>query len=200
MSLAAPALTRPGTLPLSASYRYEVKWDGFRALVSTESGLRVRSRRGWDMTARVPELGRLPTGLVLDGELVALDNDGGPSFSRLSNRILHGHDGIAVTYVVFDVLAAEGASTTSLPYDERRSLIESLHLEGPGWCTAEAFDDGEALFAAVVEQGLEGIVAKRRGDPYRPGQRDWLKIKNRGYWRFGQELESVQRRGRRALI
>jgi len=63
------------------------------------------------------------------------------------------------------------------------------------------FDDGQALFAAVVEQGLEGIVAKPRTSTYRPGQPWWLKIKNRGYWRFGQELELAQsRRGTRVTI
>jgi ATP-dependent DNA ligase len=63
------------------------------------------------------------------------------------------------------------------------------------------FDDGQALFAAVVEQGLEGIVAKPRTSTYRLGQPGWLKIKNRGYWRFGQELELAQsRRGTRVTI
>jgi bifunctional non-homologous end joining protein LigD len=87
-------LARPAELPLGSGYAYEVKWDGFRAIVSTIDGLRVRSRRGWDMTARVPELTDLPEGLVLDGELIALGDDGLPSFPRLSNRILHGHDEI----------------------------------------------------------------------------------------------------------
>ena len=72
---------------------------------------------------------------------------------------------------------------------------------GPAWCTAEVFDDGQALFAAVVEQGLEGIVAKPRTSTYRPGEREWLKVKNRRYWRFGQELELAQtRRRERAII
>ncbi len=61
-------------------------------------------------------------------------------------------------------------------------------------CTGESFGDGQALFAAVVEQGLEGIVAKRRAGTYRPGEREWLKVKNRSYWRFGQELELAQSR------
>jgi ATP-dependent DNA ligase len=62
------------------------------------------------------------------------------------------------------------------------------------------FDDGPALFAAVVEQGLEGIVAKPRASTYRPGERDWLKVKNRSYWRFGQELELAQSRRRTSAI
>jgi bifunctional non-homologous end joining protein LigD len=81
-----------------------------------------------------------------------------------------------------------------LPYFQRRRILEALDLYGPAWCTADVFDDGPALFAAVVEQGLEGIVAKRRDGIYRPGERDWIKIKSRPYWRFGQELELAQRR------
>jgi bifunctional non-homologous end joining protein LigD len=64
-------LSRPGPLPSGSGWSFELKWDGFRALVSTEDGLRVRSGRGWDMTDAVPELAELPPGLVLDGELVA---------------------------------------------------------------------------------------------------------------------------------
>ena len=71
MRLPDPMLSRPGTLPLGANYAFEVKWDGFRAIVPTIDGLRVRSRRGWNMTERVPELAALPAGLVLDGELEA---------------------------------------------------------------------------------------------------------------------------------
>jgi bifunctional non-homologous end joining protein LigD len=152
------------------------------------------------MTERVPELGELPEGLVLDGELVALGDDGLPSFPRLSEAVLHGHEGIRVTYVVFDVLAHDGESTMELPYNERRRILESLELSGSAWCTAEVFDDGQALFAAVVEEGLEGIVAKPRTSTYRPGEPGWLKIKNRSYWCFGQELELAQSRRRPPAI
>jgi bifunctional non-homologous end joining protein LigD len=148
------------------------------------------------MEERLPELAALPQGLGLDGELVGLGDDGLPSFPRLSARVLRGRDGIAVTFVVFDVLARDGRSTLEFAYSERRRILESLNLHGPAWCTAEVFDDGPALFAAVVAQGLEGIVAKRSSGAYRPGERDWLKIKNRKYWRFGQELELAQSRRR----
>jgi bifunctional non-homologous end joining protein LigD len=89
----------------------------------------------------------------------------------------------------------------ALPYSDRREILDGLHLRGPAWCTAETFDDGQGLFAAVVDQGLEGIVAKPRASTYRPGEPGWLKIKNRSYWRFGQELELVQSQRRaRATI
>jgi bifunctional non-homologous end joining protein LigD len=127
---------------------------------------------------------------VLDGELVAIE-DSRPSFPRLANRVLHGPDGIAVTCVIFDVLVVDGDSTMTLPYaEERRAILERLGLEGPGGCTPAAFDDGERLFAAVLQQGLEGIVAKPLASTYRPGERDWLKVKNRGYWRLGQEART----------
>ena len=71
LRLPDPMLSSPGRLPVDSGWSYEVKWDGFRAVVSTEDGLRVRSRRGWRMTSRLPELEGLPKGLVLDGELVA---------------------------------------------------------------------------------------------------------------------------------
>lgn len=70
-SLPDPMLSRPGREVPSAGYAYEVKWDGFRAIVSTSGGLRVRGRKGWNMTALVRELADLSPGLVLDGELVA---------------------------------------------------------------------------------------------------------------------------------
>jgi bifunctional non-homologous end joining protein LigD len=196
LRLPDPMVSRPGALPLGPSYAFEIKWDGFRAIVSTIDGLRVRSRRGWNMTERVPELAE---GLVLDGELVSLDDDGLPSFARLSARVLHGHGEFAVAYVIFDVLVHARRSTMGLPYSERREILDGLDLRGPAWCTAETFDDGQTLFAAVVDQGLEGIVAKPRTSTYRPGEPGWLKIKNRSYWRFGQELELAQSRRRRRV-
>jgi bifunctional non-homologous end joining protein LigD len=79
-ALPEPMLARSGRLPVSSAYAYEVKWDGFRAIVSTEGPLRVRSRRGWNMTDRVRFLAELPVTAVLDGELVALDARESPTF------------------------------------------------------------------------------------------------------------------------
>jgi ATP-dependent DNA ligase len=87
-----------------------------------------------------------------------------------------------------------------LPYRERRELLDRVKLGSGPWFVAEMFDDGAALFAAVCDQGLEGIVAKRRSQPYRPGERAWIKTKNKAYWRYGEEVESVRRSlERRAL-
>jgi bifunctional non-homologous end joining protein LigD len=189
-------LARPDRLP-RGDWSYEVKWDGFRAVVATEDGLQVRSRRGWSMAEHLPELAALPTGLVLDGELVVLGLDGRPSFPLLNARILRRRAEVPVTLMVFDVLRVEGLDAMRLPHADRRALLEALELGGPAWRTPEAFDDGEALLAATAELGLEGVVAKRRGERYRPGERGWIKTKNRGYWRLGQEREGRGRRDRR---
>ena len=194
MLLPAPMIAKPGPLPRADGWSFEVKWDGFRAITSTEAGLEVRSRRGWSMGERLPELAGLPSGLVLDGELVAVDAEGRPSFPLLVSRLLHRRPRITIVLVVFDVLRVEGHDAMCLPYEERRALLEVLDLNGPAWQTSDTFEDGAALLAAVVEQGLEGVVAKRRDSTYRPGERGWIKTKNRAYWRHGQGWEATWRR------
>jgi bifunctional non-homologous end joining protein LigD len=144
------------------------------------------------MEPLLPELEQaLPTNVQLDGELVAFDDDGNPDFHRLGQRMLHRHEDIAVTYMVFDVLAFDGEPTTSEPYRERRRLLEALKLEKPHAGVLPTFPDGEALFAAMCERGLEGVMAKRERDAYRPGERLWVKTKNRETPRFAEELAGI---------
>jgi bifunctional non-homologous end joining protein LigD len=143
-------LARSGHLPTSGDYAYEVKWDGFRAIVSTEGPLRVRSRRGWDMTEHLGFLAELPAHAVLDGELVALDQDGKPDFPQLCECVLMRHRSTPLTFMAFDVLSVEAEPVVSLPYSERRDILEGLRLKAPQWRTPEVFDDGEALWAAVA--------------------------------------------------
>ena len=181
-------LAPSAAVPVSAGWAFEPKWDGFRAIVSTEQGLRVRSRRGWDMTALVPELAALPARGVFDGELVALNEHGEPHFPLVCRRLLHRDRRIPLAYVVFDVLELDGRRLSDLFYSERRAELDALALEGPAWHTCPSFDDGAALFQTVCERGLEGIVAKRLSGRYRPGEREWIKVKNRDYWRYGEEL------------
>jgi bifunctional non-homologous end joining protein LigD len=187
-------LAKSGELPERGDYAYELKWDGFRALVRT-GDLRVRSRRGWDMTGLLPELAELPAEAVLDGEIVAFDAQGQPSFELVCKRLLHGDKTVPLRFIAFDLLALDGETLLEQPWSERRRQLELLQLNGPYWQTQEIFDDGAALFAAVCEQGLEGVICKRRSERYRPGERRWLKVKNRSYYRFEQERE-LARSGR----
>src|SRR4051794_37309999 len=98
-------LALAGEIPRGSGWVFEPKLDGFRCLTCTHGGLRVRSRRGWDMSPLLPELRSLPENVQLDGEIVALDENGLPDFHRLGSRLLHGREGIGVVYFVFDVLA-----------------------------------------------------------------------------------------------
>ena len=178
--------------PSGRGWTFEPKLDGFRCLVCTHDGFRARSRRGWDMTPLLPKLAAaLPADVQLDGELVALDETGRSDFHRLSSRMLQGRPGITVTFSVFDVLAVEGLSMTMQPYLERRAVLEQLELETEWVRLVATFEDGEALFEAVCERGLAGVVAKGERDPYRPGERVWVKTKNRTTARFAEERDGL---------
>jgi bifunctional non-homologous end joining protein LigD len=152
------------------------------------------------MTHLLPEFRpRLPDGLQLDGELVALGDDGRPDLHGLSSRMLHGRGGITLTLFVFDVLAVEGLATTMLPYMERRAILEALDVENQRVRLVATFEDGESLFAAVCARGLEGIVAKRTNSAYMSGDRgSWTKTKNRSTPRFAEERRRALRGGVRA--
>ncbi|MEJ7629324.1 MAG: non-homologous end-joining DNA ligase [Nocardioidaceae bacterium] len=209
--LVAPMLATPAGLPADGSgWTYEMKWDGVRAVGYVDGGrLTLRSRNDRDVTASYPELRALgaalgSTQVVLDGEIVAFDDQGRPSFGRLQQRLgvtsasqvrrlASSHP---VVYVLFDLLHLDGQPTLTLPYTRRRELLEGLGLSGPGWQTPPALDgDGADLLAATREQGLEGLLAKRADSTYQPGRRtpNWLKIKNSldievliGGWRPGE--------------
>jgi ATP-dependent DNA ligase len=182
-------LARSGPLPTGRGWAFEVKLDGFRCLVDTYEGFRARSRRGWNMTALLPELEALPEDLQLDGELVAFDERGHPDFHRLGRRMLHGDSRIRIHYLAFDLLGERGRSLVGRRYADRRARLEELALEGPSLRTVPAFADGRALYDEVVERGLEGVVAKRLRDVYRPGERGWVKRKNPAGPRFEEERE-----------
>jgi bifunctional non-homologous end joining protein LigD len=193
-----PMLARVGPLPRDdAAWAYEIKWDGVRAIAySTPGELRVESRNLKEITAQYPELARLNRALgshaaILDGELVAFDERGLPSFATLQRRMHVGSSAQAkrlvsatpVTYMIFDLLWLDGHSLIALPYSERRELLAALALDGERWQTPEHLTGSAAdVLAATAEQGLEGIVAKRLDSPYVPGARngDWIKIKNFG--------------------
>jgi bifunctional non-homologous end joining protein LigD len=143
------------------------------------------------MTPLIPELATFPVFGTFDGELVAFDESGYPDFPLICERLLNRHHEIRLTYVIFDVLSLNGENLMNLHYSERRTRLEALNLNGLHWQTPETFEDGPALFEAVCGHGLEGVVAKRLNGRYRPGERGWIKTKNREYWRYEIERESA---------
>jgi bifunctional non-homologous end joining protein LigD len=193
----SPMLATPTTrLPHDdAAWGFEFKWDGVRAIVFVDGGRpRAMSRNDRDITASYPELRAMAESigsrqLVLDGELVALDADGRPSFGVLQSR-MHVTDAAAVrrlarttpvTYLVFDLLYADGESLLERPYSQRRAALDELGLSGDTWHTPPWFaGGGAAVFDASKEQQLEGVVMKRLDSPYTPGTRSksWLKLKH----------------------
>ncbi|MGH3130635.1 MAG: DNA polymerase ligase N-terminal domain-containing protein, partial [Gaiellaceae bacterium] len=169
-------------VPRGDDWLFEVKWDGYRALVTIRGGeVGLTSRNGNDLTGRFAEVARAvekavrTPDCVLDAEVCALDERGRASFSAMQTGRSHG-----LALYVFDVLEVEGEPLVDLPLTERRKRLERLvDRRSRTVRLSEAFDDGEALLAAAKEQGLEGVIAKRAGSRYLPGKRsrDWLKIK-----------------------
>ena len=163
-----------------------------RAVVYSSGGRARVSGSDEDITGSFPELreaGEARRAAILDGELVALGADGRPGSGRLQQRlelsgrsqIIRGAREIPATYVAFDVLHLDGRSLLDLGYDERRELLESLGLSGGSLLTGDSFHGvaGADVLAAARQLGFEGIVAKRRDAPSRPGQRSdaWLTIR-----------------------
>jgi bifunctional non-homologous end joining protein LigD len=197
-SLIRPMLAVPGDLPRpseESAWTYEMKWDGVRAVVYVEGGeCTAISRNDRDISVSYPELAGVSAALdgieaVLDGELVAFDSHGRPSFGTLQQR-MHIADATAarrlasltpVVYVVFDVLRLSGQSLLQQPYANRRELLERLELNGDSCLTAPVYNEsGADVWQASLEQGMEGVVAKQRNSIYEPGRRSqaWRKIKH----------------------
>ncbi len=192
-----PMLAVAGQLPKDdENWAFEIKWDGVRAILFVEGGrVRALSRNELEVSGSFPELADIGeflglTTCVLDGEIVALGEDGRPSFSRLQNRMHVANPREArrrattdpASFVAFDLLYIDGHSLLDAGYDERRDRLESLHLSGETFTTTESFRNvpGQDILDATVQNGLEGVVAKRRDSPYRPGRRssDWVKVKS----------------------
>lgn len=184
----ADDLTGPG-------WAFEMKWDGFRAFVHVDDAVRVTSRSGRDLTETFPELARIqemvnPAALpiTVDGEIVALDRTGHPSFRRLQRRanltgaeqVAAARAVVAVDYMAFDLLHMAGRSVRGLPYRERRELLYRVLRAVDPVHVPPAFDgDLSAALATSRRLGLEGVVAKRRDGAYVPGRsRGWVKVKH----------------------
>ncbi len=172
---------------------FEPKWDGVRTIARIWEGrITLTSRLGNDVTTGYPELAELgPTldgrAAVLDGEIIAFDDRGRPSFERLQRRMHVRGPGrlllgeVPVLYVVFDLLWLDGRSLTAEPLSERRRHLEELNPAGPSWQMSPllpAATDAE-LRAACRKVGLEGYVGKLAAATYVPGKRSktWTKVK-----------------------
>ncbi|MBS3942063.1 MAG: non-homologous end-joining DNA ligase [Actinobacteria bacterium] len=185
----------PGTeAEVRHGFRYEFKWDGVRALVAVtaDGALQLRSRNGIDITARYPELAGLADAIgrpaVLDGEIVAFDAHGRPSFSALQSR-MHLADPTRaaraaaadpVALLLFDLLSLDGDDRLAWPQQTRRAALVDLSIAADGpWSVPPDTDDLDAALTIATDRGLEGVVAKRVDAPYRPGVRSkaWVKLR-----------------------
>ena len=179
-------------VPEGEAWLHEVKWDGVRALADVRDGVvRLTSRNENVITIAWPELATSPLGdrdLLVDGEIIALNERGIPDFRTLQER-MHVRkattaarlaEQVPAIYMVFDLLRLDGRDLTGLPLAERRALLEGLGLDG-AWQVPPQYDDGAMLLEATRQQGLEGVVSKRRTSTYRPGERsrDWQKLAHR---------------------
>ena len=188
-----PMLATHGrTVPTGDAWTHEVKWDGVRALTEVRAGtLRMTSRNENAITLAWPELATSPYGerdLLVDGEIIALNDRGIPDFRTLQER-MHVRkastaerlaEKVPAIYMVFDLLRLDGRDLTHEPLEKRRAALQDLGINGT-WQVPPQYDDGGMLFDATLQQGLEGVVSKRRTSTYRFGERSphWQKLAHR---------------------
>jgi DNA ligase D-like protein (predicted ligase) len=177
-------LLRKETLPEGAEWTYEIKLDGYRAIaIKTGGQVQLRSRTDNDFSVRYPSIAEalkaMPDNTVVDGEVVALDTEGKPSFSLLQN---YGSSKGPLVLFVFDVLVLAGRDVMSETLDARRTLLERQVLpkiKEPIRFSPQLNASLTDLIASVKAQGFEGLVAKKRTSVYEPGQRSgaWVKMR-----------------------
>jgi bifunctional non-homologous end joining protein LigD len=166
---------------------FEIKWDGFRAIAFIDDGgVRLTSRNQNDLTAEFPGLKEIATRAkarqaILDGEIVALDDQGRPSFSLMQQRGLGGPGGrgIAIVFYCFDLLYLDGYSLMRVDLEKRKELLAGVLATSERVRYSDHFlGRGTDVFRVAADRGLEGIVAKRRAGCYiQKRSREWLKIK-----------------------
>jgi bifunctional non-homologous end joining protein LigD len=183
------------------AWGFEFKWDGIRAEAYVEGGtVRLVSRSGEIVTARYPEVHAMGRALgskevILDGEIVALDDKGRPSFEEIQQRmgltseseIRRKMKEVPVTYMVFDLMWQDGRSLLNETYVDRRKKLEALKLNGNSWQTPPyEKGGGQTMLDASRKAGLEGIMGKKLDSHYEPGRRSgvWVKVKNRNRQEF----------------
>ncbi len=188
--LATPARDLPAD---PAQWAAEIKWDGARALAYVADGtVTIRNRNGSDVTTAFPEIAAALTTaaghrtLILDGEVAAFDGER-PSLARLQRRLRQPRPDrglittIPVTYVAFDLLRQASRDLLGNPYEQRRALLEALGLDRAGLVTPPAFPaQASDVAQASRTLGREGVILKRLGSHYHPGQRTdaWLKVRH----------------------
>ena len=175
-------------LPEGPDWEYEIKFDGYRALgIKSASRVRLLSRNGNDFSARFPSvtqaLSKLPDDSIVDGEIVALDETGRPSFNVLQN---YNHAATPLQFYAFDLLHLAGKNLRDRPLDDRRDLLRARvmpRMQGEVLFSETLEATAVEILAAVKKQGLEGVIAKRRDSRYEPGRRSgaWVKMRiNKG--------------------
>ena len=189
-----PMLAEPGEAPFNKpEWAWEPKLDGYRVLAFVEDGgVRLRSRRGLDLSSAFPALcaelaQQAPPGLVLDGEVVAFDAAGRPSFNALQNRvqlktareIAAADRDVPTVFYAFDLLHFAGVDLRQAPYRDRRRYLAQCLLPTPHVQLVHAAADGVALYPAALASGFEGVIGKRQDSRYESGRRSgaWLKVK-----------------------
>jgi bifunctional non-homologous end joining protein LigD len=188
----ATSIDKPFDAP---DWLFEIKWDGYRAITFIENGkARLVSRNQNDLTPRYPELKHLPNFLkaktaILDGEVVALDDQGRASFSLMQQRTGFRPGGrrgaanadVPVLYYAFDLLYLDGYDLRKLPLEQRKTKLLSIIVTGDALRYSDHYEQqGKALFKVAEQKGLEGILAKKRDSIYQERRSsEWLKIKIR---------------------
>jgi bifunctional non-homologous end joining protein LigD len=182
--------TSASRLPAGAEWSYEVKWDGYRAqAVKRGPSVSLASRNLKNITRQFPDVARAAarvraTSAVLDGEIVALDADGRPSFQALHHAET---EGLTIVYYAFDLLHLDGVDLTRTPLDDRRAALRRI-VDGSGVLLSDPLPGTpDEIARAVRGLGLEGVVAKRRRSTYAAGRRSdaWVKV------RFAKHQELV---------
>jgi len=190
----APMLAESGDAVFNrAEWMWEPKLDGYRVLAFIdEHGVKLRSRRGLELADKFPrlvaELGQQGAGgMILDGELVAFDASGKPSFGAMQDRaqlkaardIAAADQTMPVVFFCFDLLHFAGIDLRKSAYMDRRRYLAQCLLPSPLVQLVHAADDGVALNAAALASGFEGVIGKRKESRYESGRRSqsWLKVK-----------------------
>jgi DNA ligase D-like protein (predicted ligase) len=201
-------------LPEGPEWSYEVKWDGYRAIGEKRPGsLRLRSRNDKSLTRSFPKVAEglaelRCTSATIDGEIVALNDEGRPDFQLLQ---AHRSKALELRFMIFDILELDGADMTEFPLDARRAALKKIlprHSHVLGF-SQELHGSSLALMSQAQAAGIEGIVAKSRDSQYEPGERSgmWVKWKAEqkdafvigGYIPAGRSFEELLvgcRRGR----